>query len=186
MKIYKTIEDPFINEIIIDKSKFITYLFPIKSEDDAKNYLSEIRKTHRDANHNCYAYVVGDNNQIQRASDDGEPQKTAGMPILDSILKNEIKDVLCIVTRYFGGIKLGAGGLIRAYSKSASEAIKYSSIVTFVDGIEFEFTINYNLIDVVDNYLKTKDHKLISKTFLDKVTYIITLPKEEIPDYSRF
>lgn len=119
----KKIKEIIENTIIIDKSKFITTIYPVKTVDEINAILQSIRKKYYDATHNCYAYIVDDGN-IQKCSDDGEPSKTAGFPMLDVLKKNELTDILAITTRYFGGIKLGAGGLIRAYSSSVSMALK--------------------------------------------------------------
>ena len=119
----KKIHDIVEAEIIIDKSRFITTLYPVKNVDEVNDLLSKIRKKYYDATHNCYAYIM-DNGNIQKCSDDGEPSKTAGYPMLDVLKKNDITDILAVTTRYFGGIKLGAGGLVRAYSSSVSNALK--------------------------------------------------------------
>ena len=112
------------SKIIINKSVFICHLIPVKDIDEVNSYLSQYRKKYYDATHNCYAYIIGDKQEIQKCSDDGEPSKTAGAPMMDVLKKNDYTNILAIVTRYFGGILLGAGGLIRAYSESVSEAMK--------------------------------------------------------------
>ena len=119
----KKIKDVITNTIVIDKSKFITTLYPVESIEEIESILVSTRKKYYDATHNCYAYVF-DNGNIQKCSDDGEPSKTAGFPMLDVLKKNDLTNILAITTRYFGGIKLGAGGLIRAYSSSVSAALK--------------------------------------------------------------
>ena len=119
----RKIKEIIENTIIIDKSKFITTLYPVETVDEINLILQSTRKKYYDATHNCYAYVIDDGN-IQKCSDDGEPSKTAGFPMLDVLKKNNITNILAITTRYFGGIKLGAGGLIRAYSSSVSAALK--------------------------------------------------------------
>ena len=119
----RKIKDIIENTIIIDKSKFITTIFPVSTPEEAVEILAATRKKYYDATHNCYAYIL-DNGNIQKCSDDGEPSKTAGFPMLDVLKKNDLTNLLAITTRYFGGIKLGAGGLIRAYSTSVSSALK--------------------------------------------------------------
>ena len=119
----KKIKEIIENTIIIDKSKFITTLYPVETVEEINEILQAVRKKYYDATHNCYAYVI-DNGNIQKCSDDGEPSKTAGFPMLDVLKKNDITNILAVTTRYFGGIKLGAGGLIRAYSSSVSAALK--------------------------------------------------------------
>ncbi len=120
------IKGMYENEIVIEKSRFITRIFRVDSIDNVNNILEEIRKKHYDATHNCYAYILGDNQEIQKCSDDGEPQKTAGFPMMDVLKKNNLTNVLVIVTRYFGGVLLGTGGLVRAYSNSLLQAIEKS------------------------------------------------------------
>ena len=117
----KTINQTFTNEIIIEKSKFIGIIKPLNNKDDVKNILNEIKKEYPKATHYCYGYIV---NGLQKSNDDGEPSSTAGKPILETLLKNDLFNVILIVVRYFGGIKLGAGGLTRAYVDSASQTIK--------------------------------------------------------------
>lgn len=119
----KKIKEIIENTIVIDKSKFITTIYPVETVEEANEILQSVRKKYYDATHNCYAYIL-DNGNIQKCSDDGEPSKTAGFPMLDVLKKNELSGLLAITTRYFGGIKLGAGGLIRAYSSSVSAALK--------------------------------------------------------------
>ena len=125
----RKIKDIIDNTIVIDKSKFITTLYPVETVEEINLILSTVRKKYYDATHNCYAYII-DNGNIQKCSDDGEPSKTAGFPMLDALKKNNLTNVLAITTRYFGGIKLGAGGLIRAYSSSVSEALKGATFYT--------------------------------------------------------
>lgn len=123
-----TIQKDFRHEIIIEKSRFICTLKKVSSEEQALENLKEIKKEFNDANHNCPAYLIGENGEFQRSSDDGEPSGTAGIPMLEVLRKRHLHNVLAVVTRYFGGIKLGAGGLIRAYGKSVSEAIDAAGI----------------------------------------------------------
>lgn len=115
MENYITIKEDFETEELINKSRFITYLFKVENEEEAKARIAEIKALHKTANHNCSAYTIGDQHQIQKANDDGEPSGTAGVPMLETLKKEDIHNVVAIVTRYFGGIKLGTGGLIRAY-----------------------------------------------------------------------
>ena len=125
----KYIDSIYTNEIVILKSRFITSIYKVESIDEVNDILNKTRKKYYDASHNCYGYILGDKAEIQKCSDDGEPQKTAGFPILDVLKKNEVTNILCIVTRYFGGTLLGAGGLVRAYSESCSECLKKAKIL---------------------------------------------------------
>ena len=125
----KYIDSIYTNEIVILKSRFITSIYKVESIDEVNDILNKTRKKYYDASHNCYGYILGDRAEIQKCSDDGEPQKTAGFPILDVLKKNDVTNILCIVTRYFGGTLLGAGGLVRAYSESCSDCLKKAKIL---------------------------------------------------------
>ena len=151
----KLIQEMYENTIIISKSKFITRLFRVDSIDDVVRYLEEIKKKHYDATHNCYAYIIGDNKEIQKCSDDGEPQKTAGAPMMDALKKNDVTNILAITTRYFGGILLGAGGLVRAYSTSVSEALKKAIFYEKALQTKFQITTSYSGYNTI---LKTIDY----------------------------
>lgn len=140
------IKGSYENTIVIQKSEFITRIFRVDSINEVEEILAEIRKKHYDAKHNCYAYILGDNQEIQKASDDGEPQKTAGAPMLDVLKKNNMTNILAIVTRYFGGILLGAGGLIRAYSSSISECLKLAKMY------DTKFQTKFSLITSYQGY----------------------------------
>lgn len=149
---YKTIHKKGKDEITINKSRFIGHVLPISSEEDALDFLNEIKSIYKDAAHNVYGYVFGKNNNIQRYSDDGEPQGTAGIPILEVIKKEDLRNVAVVVTRYFGGIKLGAGGLIRAYTKSAKIAIESGIIVEKVLHRKLVIKIDYSIYGKVENF----------------------------------
>ena len=129
MSTYKTLHEFGMDEIIIEKSTFIGYAKPIKTEEEAIEFVNEIKKKHKDATHNVWAYTVGKTMNIQRYSDDGEPQGTAGIPTLEVIKKEDLRDVVVVVTRYFGGVKLGAGGLVRAYTKGAKIGIDAAKVI---------------------------------------------------------
>ena len=139
------------NQIIINKSKFITTIIPIQNIEEANLNLTELRKKYFDATHNCYAYVIGDNYEIQKQSDDGEPQKTAGFPILDMIKKLNITNVLVVVTRYFGGTLLGASGLIKAYGESTKLAILKANLYLKETLLETTIPFNYKEYNQIKN-----------------------------------
>ena len=143
------------SELIIDKSRFITNLYVVTQIDDVHTYLKDIRKIHKDANHYCYAYIIRDGCEV-KASDDGEPAKTAGVPILEVLKHHDLTDVLCVVTRYFGGIKLGAGGLIRAYTNSVSHALSETDFLLKEKRSIAEIELPYALYDTFSYQLK--DH----------------------------
>lgn len=128
------------------KSKFIAHINSINSEQEAAEYIAEIKKKYWDARHNCYAYILGSNNEIQRFSDDGEPGGTAGKPILDVLVNSGLHNVIIVVTRYFGGVLLGTGGLVRAYQKSSADAVTKSVITEKKKGVEAEVSVEYSIV----------------------------------------
>ena len=154
---YFTIKDESIAEFKEKKSIFIGHGKRVKNEDEAKEFIQNIKNKHKQARHNVYAYIIGEKKQIQRYSDDGEPQGTGGIPMLEVLKKSDITDVVVVVTRYFGGILLGTGGLARAYSKGASLAIKEAGVVEKVKGVALEITIEYDLLGKVQ-YVCAKDN----------------------------
>ena len=141
---YRTIEKAVTATLIEKKSEFIAHLFPIKTSEEAIACIESVKKEHRKARHNVYAYIVRDQN-TSRYSDDGEPQGTAGIPVLDVLMKNQLTDVCCVVTRYFGGILLGGGGLVRAYSGSASMAVQKAKIMVMRQCRPIKLSMNYSL-----------------------------------------
>lgn len=155
------IQNTYENEIVIEKSRFITRIFRVNDIDMVNSILEEIRKKHYDATHNCYAYILGDNQEIQKCSDDGEPQKTAGFPMMDVLKKNNLTNVLVIVTRYFGGILLGAGGLVRAYSDSVAQVLKKCEFYDIKKVVKFSFTTSYSGYNSI---LKTIPYLIIDNT----------------------
>ncbi|WP_073005143.1 YigZ family protein [Clostridium amylolyticum] len=143
---YKTIKREASDEFEEKKSTFIGYVKRIETEEEAKEFINKIKSENREARHNVYAYIVGENKGIQRYSDDGEPQGTGGIPVLEVIKKNELTDTVVVVTRYFGGVLLGAGGLTRAYTKGASIAVKAGGIVNKVYAHKLHVKIDYDLL----------------------------------------
>ena len=159
------------HEIIIEKSRFITYLNRAECEDDAKNYIQTIKKMHPDATHHCSAFIYGTNSEYQRSSDDGEPSGTAGVPMLEVLRKNDMQDIVAVVVRYFGGIKLGAGGLIRAYSKSVSNTLNEATLVEVKTMKQYMCEFNYDLIGSLDYYFSKNNLVVLDKNYDEKVTY---------------
>jgi uncharacterized YigZ family protein len=155
-----SIKEKTVNELVIKKSKFVALAYPINSDIEAKEVLKEVKKEHYNANHHTYAYVIGDTGRIQKASDDGEPTRTAGFPILEVLHKNDLTNTIVIVVRYFGGIKLGAGGLIRAYSSSASEVIKLVPLTKKQTTFTCKVKCSYDNIGNIDKYLREKTELL--------------------------
>ena len=167
-----TIENNIKYELIIKNSKFITILYKIK-DNNIDNILLNIKKEYPDATHYCYAYIIDD---IKKSSDDGEPSGTAGIPILKVLENNNLTNILCIVIRYFGGIKLGANGLVRAYTKSCANAIKVADLKELVDGINITVTFPYTRLKEIDYLLK--DLVINSKSFDNLITYNLNIEKD--------
>lgn len=161
----KTIRNNIINEIIINKSRFICLLIRIKDTNDVINNLNKIKKDYKDATHYCYSYIL---DNTKRFNDDGEPNGTAGVPILNVLENNNLNNILCVVVRYFGGIKLGSGGLVRAYTKSVCEALTKTNFNLLCRGKNITITFNYENIKLIDNILKDIN---IKKEFNDTITY---------------
>jgi uncharacterized YigZ family protein len=166
---YRTFKEAGVKEIVIKKSRFIGYGFAVSSEEEANQQIERIRKEHWNATHNCFAYVIGDRDQIQKQSDDGEPSGTAGKPILEVIKAKELHNVLIIVTRYFGGIMLGAGGLIRAYSDGAVAAIEASSAVLKQLHSVVEVEVDYTWLGKLENELRNRQVLTGETQFADNV-----------------
>lgn len=171
----KSIKFNIENEFIIKKSKFITKLYFVTSEIEIKNILDENKNDYKDATHICYAYIL---NNVEKFNDDSEPSGTAGIPILNVLKNNNLNNVLCIVIRYFGGIKLGAGGLIRAYCSSVSEALNKTEIINVVNGKKIELTFSYDDIKKVNHILN--DINIVDKQFDENVKYIIIVKEKNV------
>ena len=168
-----TIKENSKYELIIKNSRFITLLYKVSSWSDALDILDKVREEYPDATHYCYGFIA---DEVERCSDDGEPSGTAGMPILKVLKANNLNYILGIVIRYFGGIKLGAAGLIRAYSKGVANAIKENQLKELVKGINLEITFNWENLKQIDYLLK--DVKINEKTFLDSIKYNIDIPDD--------
>lgn len=151
---YRTIANNNQAELIIKKSQFIGQIFRVTTEAEVQAFLTETRRTHHKANHNCFAYQLGLHNETQRSSDDGEPSGTAGAPILNVLQQEQLCNVLCIVTRYFGGIKLGAGGLIRAYGQATTAVVNAAERVIAIPQVNYQLTIDYDQFDILNHYLR--------------------------------
>jgi len=172
---YLTIKKQSNDEFEEKKSRFIGYIKRVESEEEAKEFVQEIKSMHKMATHNCWAFVIGENLGVQRYSDDGEPQGTAGIPILEVIKKSGLTDCAIVVTRYFGGIMLGAGGLTRAYTKGASTAVKAGGIVEKVKGKPINIKINYDLIGKLQ-YICGENNWIIENTeYAEDVTITLIL-----------
>ena len=162
------------NEIIINKSKFITYIYKIKNKEDFLNYYNNLKKEYKDATHICYAYII--NNEI-KIFDDSEPNGTAGLPIYNVLKLNNLNYVVCFVIRYFGGIKLGASGLNKDYSNSTSLCLKKTKIIKLEKKYKLEIKLNYSLINIIDKIIDS--NQILSKNFDSDITYIILINEQE-------
>lgn len=170
----KSIKKNITNEILINKSRFITKLIKINNENEVKDKLEYLKHEYKDATHYCYAYIIGN---IKRFNDDGEPGGTAGMPILNVLENNNLTSILCVVIRYFGGIKLGAGGLVRAYTKSVVQALNNAEIVNLANGFNIKIEFSYEKIKIIDNILK--DVKINYKEYDENIVYELCIDKNK-------
>lgn len=170
---YYTIKDAGSHEIIIQKSRFIGYVSRVHSEEAAQQFIQKIKKQHHNATHNCSAYIIGDRDEIQKTNDDGEPGGTAGIPMLEVLKQLSLKNTAVVVTRYFGGIKLGAGGLIRAYSTTTSETIKQTGMVKGELMQGYTATVAYPLLGKVENVLEHSSHIVDGKEYAENVTLTV-------------
>ncbi|MCI8362733.1 MAG: YigZ family protein [Clostridia bacterium] len=176
----KTIKENVSEEIVEKKSKFIADLIYVQSVEEAEGHINRIKKKYFDAKHHCFAYSIMTNEGIvNRASDDGEPSGTAGMPMLNIINKNELINVLVVVTRYFGGILLGTGGLVRAYSDATLKAINNAKLVIEERGYEIEIQVNYNDFEKLNYYCKKNNISIINSEYGEKVISNLELSNEE-------
>ena len=180
MNEYKTVFESGESTIIIEKSKFIGYSRHVETEEDALTFINEIKKKNKDATHNVSAYILGEKKNAQKYSDDGEPSGTAGIPILELMKKEELTNSAIVVTRYFGGIKLGAGGLVRAYSKSAKSTLENSLISQKKIFIPIEILFDYSFLGKIQNDISTRIILSSKPAFEDVVKYTIYVDKEEI------
>lgn len=172
-----TIKENISNEIIINKSRFITYLYKVNSILEVNNILNELKCKYKDATHYCFAYIIGN---IKRFNDDGEPSHTAGMPILNVLESKDLNNVLAVVIRYFGGIKLGAGGLVRAYTNSVTKALKEENIIPLKKIIKKRIVFDYSNINNI-NYI-LKEYNITYKEFDKNVIYEFTYEENNYPE----
>ena len=181
-----TIKQAHSIENVISKSRFIAYIKPVSTENEAKAFIDEIKTKHKDATHNCSAYTVGPEMNIQKANDDGEPSGTAGIPMLEILKKQEIHNVCVVVTRYFGGIKLGAGGLIRAYSGAVRDVIYDIGRVELRESIPVTVTLDYDQTGKFEYELASTTFLLREQFYTDKVSYQIDVVKNEYDTFIDF
>ncbi len=171
----KTISEKITNELIIKNSKFITIIYPITSIENIQGLIDETKLVYPKATHYCYAYIIND---IKRSSDDKEPSGTAGTPMLNVLTKENYTNILVITVRYFGGIKLGAGGLVRAYSKSVKEALNIATTIDLELGYKVQITASYSQQKELDYLLKNA--LIIKKEYQEKIEYEVLISKDSI------
>ena len=185
MKSYSTVLLSASDEIIIEKSRFIGHSFHVEDVDQAEAIIKDTKKKYYDATHNCFAYILNEDMSIVKANDDGEPSSTAGVPMLEIMKKSNITNTLIIATRYFGGIKLGASGLIRAYAKTAKIALEANRIVSKKVFTKIVLEIDYSLIGKIQKFLETKQIIYDTPNFTDKVEVAIYETDEKIEELQK-
>ena len=183
LKTYRTVEQLGQDEVVIEKSTFIGYARPVENEEAALAFIQGIKKKHRDATHNVPAYVLGEHNEVQRCNDDGEPSGTAGVPVLEVLKKENVRNVAIVVTRYFGGIKLGTGGLVRAYTKGAKIALESAKIITRVLYQTVIVSVDYTLLGSLQNQLKLKQYGIQDIVYEDVVHLHVWVEEEDVPNF---
>ncbi len=176
---YKTLKASASDEFIINKSRFIGYASPAQTEEEALAFLKSIRERHKDATHNCYAYVIGQNAGIMRYSDDGEPGGTAGLPIMEVLKAQGVVNCCVVVTRYFGGVLLGAGGLVRAYTQGCVVALKAAQVVVMEPSQQYLCEVSYALWDKVQYTLKSLPVQLLGSEFTTAVAFTLLVREKD-------
>lgn len=176
---YKTLRQSASDEVIINKSRFIGYACPCETEEEALAFLQSIRTKHKDATHNCYAYVIGRNAGIMRYSDDGEPGGTAGLPMMEVLKAQGVVNCCVVVTRYFGGVLLGAGGLVRAYTQGTVIALKAAKVVIMEPSAQYMCEVSYPLWDKVQHAMRSMPLQVVSSEFTTSVTFTILVREKD-------
>lgn len=176
---YITVKGYGESEIILSKSRFLTYVERVETEEEAILFIDKIKKMHASATHNCSCYMIGEHDQIQKANDDGEPSGTAGVPMLEVLKKQGLKDTVVVVTRYFGGIKLGGGGLIRAYSKATTEGIAAAQVVERKLHYLMKIGIDYVWLGKIENEIRGSHYPLHDIQYAENVEIYVHVLKEE-------
>lgn len=180
LKDYRTVYRGGEGEIVEKKSRFITTVLPVTTEEEALAFIEAMNKKYWNATHNCYAYVIGERSEIQRCSDDGEPSGTAGKPMLDVLMGEKLHNVVVVVTRYFGGTLLGTGGLVRAYSSAVKAGLASSVIITKMSGIKLEITTEYTGLGKIQYILGENGITTLDTVYTDKVNMTVLVPTWEL------
>ena len=182
---FRAVYEGKTGELVEKKSRFIATVFSVETEDEALQHIASMKKKYWDARHNCYAYVIGDNNEIQRFSDDGEPSQTAGKPMLDVLLSEQIHNVLVVVTRYFGGVLLGTGGLVRAYSKATKIGLENSIIIDKIYGTELKVELDYGVAQKIKYIISQLDIYSIDTNYTDVVEEIVVVENDKLNQFKQ-
>lgn len=177
---YRTVYEGGEGEITEKKSRFIATVHPVEREEEALAFLEEMKKKYWDARHNCYVYSIGINREFTRCSDDGEPSGTAGRPMLDVILGEDIYNVAVVVTRYFGGVLLGTGGLVRAYSKAVQEGLAASKVILKQKGIALKITTDYTGLGKIQYIAGERNIPVLDSEYTDKVVMKLLVPVQDV------
>lgn len=172
-------------EYVIKKSRFLVHVKEVQREDEATDFIEAIKKQYWDANHNCSAYCIGQNGMIQKSSDDGEPSGTAGRPMLETLKKQGLTNTVAVVTRYFGGVKLGASGLIRAYSHSVTVGLSNADIADYLPYVTVAVRIGYPFVSVLERLAPEVDAIIKDRAFSDTVTFTLQIPEPKVQEFSK-
>lgn len=182
---YKTVYEGGEGELVEKKSRFIATVRPVKTEEEANQFVEEMRKKYWDARHNCWAFILGERQEFKRCSDDGEPSQTAGKPMMDVLTGAGLTDVAVVVTRYFGGTLLGTGGLVRAYSGAVQEGLKNSTVITKYLGVKLSVTTDYNGVGKLQYLFGQKEIPILSAEYTDKVVFTVLVKSSRIQEIKK-
>ena len=182
---YKTVYEGGEGELVEKKSRFIATVRPVKTEEEANQFVEEMRKKYCDARHNCWAFILGERQEFKRCSDDGEPSQTAGKPMMDVLTGAGLTDVAVVVTRYFGGTLLGTGGLVRAYSGAVQEGLKNSTVITKYLGVKLSVTTDYNGVGKLQYLFGQKEIPILSAEYTDKVVFTVLVESSRIQEIKK-
>lgn len=182
---YKTVYEGGEGELVEKKSRFIATVRPVKTEEEANQFVEEMRKKYWDARHNCWAFILGERQEFKRCSDDGEPSQTAGKPMMDVLTGAGLTDVAVVVTRYFGGTLLGTGGLVRAYSGAVQEGLKNSTVITKYLGVKLSVTTDYNGVGKLQYLFGQKEIPILSAEYTDMVVFTVLVESSRIQEIKK-
>lgn len=182
---YKTVYEGGEGELVEKKSRFIATVRPVKTEEEANQFVEEMRKKYWDARHNCWAFILGERQEFKRCSDDGEPSQTAGKPMMDVLTGAGLTDVAVVVTRYFGGTLLGTGGLVRAYSGAVQEGLKNSTVITKYRSVKLSVTTDYNGVGKLQYLFGQKEIPILSVEYTDKVVFTVLVESSRIQEIKK-